>query len=186
MRTQFRQHDGVRICHLDFRMLHRGFVTSLSAITLIACHDEQRSTHVYASPPPSPKVAVTASPPAPELPLGAIGAGARLVSISDAATGAPVAIGSIADSVDVLTLVTFGPNSDAWRIGAQVELLVRGISRDTTLVFRLATPAPSIVAHAFRVAGLKVGRYTGTVRLRASGGRVIAESIPVYLEVVGP
>ena len=164
-------------------MRHRGLVPVFAVIALIACHDERPSKHVYGSPPPqSPRVAAT--PAAPELPIGTIGPGARLVSISDAATGAPVGLGSIADSVDVLTLVAFGPNSGSSRNGGRVELVVRGGTMDTTLVLRLESPAPSIVAHTFRVAGLKSGRYTSVVRLRASTGRVIAESIPLYLEVV--
>jgi hypothetical protein len=164
----------------------RAFVRAVPLIALVACHDERPSPHVYGSPPPtSPRAAATAaSMSAPELPIGTIGPGARLVSISDAATGIPVALGSIADSVDVLTLVAFGPNSGPWRKGGHVELVVRGGTMDTTLVLRLDSPAPSIVAHTFRVAGLKSGRYTSVVRLRASTGRVIAESVPLYLEVV--
>jgi hypothetical protein len=107
------------------------------------------------------------------------------VSIADAATGAPVAMGSIADSVDVLTLVAFGPSSGPWRNGGQVELVLRGSTMDTTLVLRLDSPAPSLVAHTFRVARLKIGRFTSVVRLRASTGQVLAESTPLYLEVVG-
>lgn len=168
-------------------MHHRWFVRAFALIALIACHDERPSPHVYSSPPPpSPKVAATpASATAPELPIGTIGPGARLLSVSDAATGAPVALGNIADSVDVLTLVAFGPNSGPWRNGGHVELVVRGGSMDTTLVLRLDSPAPSVVAHTFRIAGLKIGRYMSVVRLRASTGRVIAESTPVYLEMVG-
>jgi hypothetical protein len=62
---------------------------------------------------------------------------------------------------------------------------MRGAAMDTTLVLRLDSPAPAVVAHTFRVAGLKIGRYTGVVRLKAGTGRVLAESIPLYLEVVG-
>jgi hypothetical protein len=164
-----------------------GFGRAVPLIALVACHDERPSPHVFASPPPpSPKAAgAPATPSAPELPIGTTAPDARLVSISDAATGAPVALGSIADSVDVLTLVSFGPNSERWRNGGHVELRVRNGSMDTTLVLQLDSPAPSVVAHAFRVAGLKIGRYTSVVRLRAGTGRVIAESTPLYLEVVG-
>jgi hypothetical protein len=162
---------------------HRGLVPVFALIALIACHDERPSKHVYGSPPSqSPRVAATPAPP--ELPIGTIGPGAQLVSVSDAATGAPVGLSNIADSVDVLTLVAFGPHSVSPRNEGRVELAVHGASLDTTLVLRLESPAPSLVAHTFRVAGLKSGRYTSVVLLRASTGRVIAESIPLYLEVV--
>jgi hypothetical protein len=55
---------------------------------------------------------------------------------------------------------------------------------DTTLALPLRAPAPSVVAHAFRVAGLKPGRYTVVVRLRTSSGQSIAESIATHLEVL--
>ena len=154
---------------------------AVAVLTMLGC--ERPSPHVYSAPPPR-VAAVAVAPAMPELPIGSIGPGARLVAISDAGTGAPVALGSLTDSIDVLTLVAFGPGTDASREGGRVELVLRGSSMDTTLALHLDVPAPRIVAHAFRVAGLKVGRYTAVVRLRTSRGQVLAETIPLYLEVV--
>ncbi|MEO5817289.1 MAG: hypothetical protein ABIT20_18625 [Gemmatimonadaceae bacterium] len=148
---------------------------------------EQPSKHVYSSPPPTPNASTGAAPAisgAPEIPIGTLAAGARLVSVTDAATGAPVALGSITDSVDVLTLVAFGPGEWAARHGGRIELAVRGPSFDTTLVRNLGAPAPSIAAHTFRVGGLMVGRYSSVVRLRSTDGSLLAESIPLLIEVV--
>jgi hypothetical protein len=148
---------------------------------------DRPSNHVYSSPPPTPQRpagTVPAISQAPEIPLGALGPGARLVSINDAATGAPVALGSITDSVDVLTLVAFGPAQWLAREGGRVELTMRGQTFDTTLVRSLGAPAPTIAAHTFRVGGLKVGRYSGVVRLTSTNGSVLAESIPLLIEVV--
>jgi hypothetical protein len=158
-------------------------IVVLALMALVAC--ERPSSHVYGSPPPQPKPTGTpASPTMPDLPLGTTGPGARLVAISDAATGAPIPLGSIADSIDVLTLVAFGPVAGLSRDGGRVELALRGSSMDTTLVLPLEAPAPIIVAHPFRIAGLKAGRYTAVVRLRMIHGQVIAESIPTYFEVI--
>ena len=161
----------------------RGFVAgrAIAVLALLGC--ERPSPHVYSSPPPR-GAAVPVAPTMPELPIGSIGPGARIVAISDAVTGAPVALGSLTDSIDVLTLVAFGPATNASRDGGRVELVLRGSPMDTTLALHLDVPAPSVVAHVFRVAGLKVGRYTVVVRLRTSGGQVLAETIPLYMEVV--
>jgi hypothetical protein len=113
-----------------------------------------------------------------------MGAGARLVSVTDAVTGAPVALGDITDSVDVLTLVAFGPGEQLAREGGRVELDVRGQSTDTTLVRQLGAPAPIIAANTFRLSGLQRGRYTSVVRLRMTNGRVLAESIPLAFAVM--
>jgi hypothetical protein len=159
-------------------------ITVLAVLTMLAC--ERQSPHVYSSPPPSPpnaaKGAATIS--TPDIPIGAVGPGARLVAIADAATGAPVALGNITDSIDVLTLVAFGPTAGASRDGGRVEFVVHGSSMDTTLVLPLGAPASSVVAHAFRIAGLKPGRYTAVVRLRTRSGQPIAESIATHLEVL--
>ena len=158
---------------------------------LVACHDEQPRTHVYRSPPPvtSPVTAQVKAPvrasTGPEIPIGTKGASARLVSIADAASGAPVPLFGITDSVDVLTIVALGPHAEP-APAVRIELVLRGTAMDTTLVLQLAAPAPSVIAHAFRVSGLKEGRYTCVVRLLTSGGRVLAESIATYLEVITP
>jgi hypothetical protein len=157
---------------------------SLSLLS-VAC--DRPSQHVYSSPAPPAKLPAGSTPAitrAPEFPLGTMGPEARLVAVADAATGAPVALGSIADSVDVLTLVTFGPAASTAREGGRVELDVRGPAVDTTLVHALGAPAPSIAAHSFRLTGLTAGRYTTVVRLRMTDGRVLAQSIPLALDVV--
>ncbi len=157
---------------------------AVSLLAVAAC--DRPSQHVYSSPPPpqSSAVATPATPSVPELPIGAMAPGARLVSITDAATGTPVSLGAIVDSIDVLTLVAFGPGDWMAREGGRVELALKGPSRDTLMVSHLGAPAPSIAAHTFRVPALRPGRYSTTVRLRMTDGRVIAESIPLWLEVV--
>ncbi|MEO8334097.1 MAG: hypothetical protein ABI664_03940 [bacterium] len=163
----------------------RRTLSLLSLVVFAAC--DQPSQHVYGSPPPPPQPRTGATPATasgPELPLGTIGAGAKLIAVTDAATGAPVEMGSITDSIDVLTLVAFGPGEWAAREGGRVELSVRGPSVDTTFVRPLGAPAPTVAAQAFRIAGLKVGRYSSVVRLRSTRGSVIAESIPLVLEIV--
>ncbi|MEP6730749.1 MAG: hypothetical protein ABJE10_08930 [bacterium] len=157
----------------------------IAILALLACRDEPRATHVYSSPAPVPKrVTPAATPSAPELPIGTRAPGAQLLAISDAATGAPVALGDIADSIDVMTVVAFGPTLIS-REGGRVELTLRGGTMDTTLVLPLHPPAPSVVAHVFRLAGLRQGRYGCVVRLRLRDGRLLAESIPLYIEVGG-
>ena len=149
---------------------------------------EGPSKHVYSSPPPPAKLpagTTRALSSSPEIPFGTMGPGAKIVAVTDAATGAPVALGSFTDSVDVLTLVAFGPAVWTAREGGRVELEVRGTSFDTTFVRVLGVPAPSIAAHTFRLAALKEGRYSSVVRLRMTSGHVLAETIPLALEVVG-
>jgi len=157
------------------------------SLSLLSLGCDRPSQHVYSSPPPPAKLPAGATPAitrAPELPLGAMGPEARLVAVADAATGAPVALGSITDSVDVLTLVAFGPAEWTARDGGRVELDVRGPTLDTTLVHVLGAPAPSVAAHSFRLTGLKAGRHSIAVRLRMTDGRVLAQSIPLALDVV--
>src|SRR5436190_1299809 len=105
-----------------------------AAMTVVSLGCERPSQHVYSSPPP-PRSLPAGTTPALSTPLeiafGSMGPGAQLVSVTDAATGVPVALGSITDSVDVLTLVSFGPGESLARLGGRVELDVRGPVSDT-------------------------------------------------------
>jgi hypothetical protein len=121
--------------------------------------------------------------------LGTAGPDAKILAFASAATGAPVSLDELVDSVDVLTLVARGP--DERGLGAsEVRLELHG-AKDTTLVLRLERPAPSIVAHAFRLHGaarvdgarLAAGHYEMRVALGANDGRTIAASAPLYFTV---
>lgn len=165
--------------------MHVKVAALVSMCLSVGC--DRPSQHVYSAPPPAPKPPAGSTPAitrAPELPLGAMGPEARLVAVADAATGAPVAVGSITDSVDVLTLIAFGPAEWTAREGGRIELEVRGPSADTTLIHGLGAPAPNVAAHSFRLTGMKAGRYATVVRLRMTDGRVLAQSIPLALDVV--
>ena len=165
----------------------RRAVVAMLSFASVGC--DRPSKHVYSSPPPQRPLPAGATPALStplEIPFGTMGPGAQLVSVTDAATGVPVALGSITDSVDVLTLVAFGPDAALARVGGRVEFEVRGQAVDTTMVRQLGAPAPSVAANTFRLTGLKSGRYSTVVRLRMTGGHVLAESIPFQLQVVAP
>ena len=104
-----------------------------------------------------------------------------------ASTGAPVALGDIADSVDVLAVVSRGRASSASG-SARLELVLSGRS-DTMLVASIEAPVPVVIAHAFRLVasraagGLRDGNYRARVRLVGGEGRSIAESVPIFLTV---
>ena len=160
---------------------------ALPLLTLLAMGCDRPSEHVYRSPAPPaplPAGATRAITKAPEIPLGAMGPGAQLLAVTDAATGTPVALQSITDSIDVLTVVAFGPAEWMAKEGGRVELEVHGTSSDTTNVHALGAPAPSIAAYTFRLTSLKAGRYSSVLRLRATNGNVLAASLPLILEVV--
>lgn len=150
-------------------------------LVAVACHDEGERAQVHAVPPPR---AAPAPPPVatPELPPGAFAPGAKVLSVTDAATGTPVLLGAVPDSFDVLVLVAFGPEPSLARAGGSVQLVVRGIG-DSVQVLRLPGPAPSQVAHAFRVSRLTPGPYALSVRLSSAGGVVLAESVPMRIDV---
>lgn len=155
-------------------------------LSLVSLSCDQPSKHVYSSPPPRRPLPAGTTPALStplEIPFGSMGPGAQIVSVTEAATGLPVALGSITDSVNVLTLVAFGPGDALARQGGRVELHVRGQVSDTTLVRALGRPAPSIAANTFRLSGLPEGRFTIVVRLRMTDGHVLAESIPMPFAV---
>ena len=158
----------------------------------VACRDERPRVFQSPAPAPSKPQQTPQSPPVPEVPIGTNGPEARILGVSDGASGRPVPMTAIRDSVDILTIVAFGPSARPAGERARVELVVMGVV-DTTIVLPLEVPAPVIVAHAFRVpvsedgrGGLRRGRHTAQVRLVTQGGQTIAESIPLHLEVVGP
>jgi len=155
---------------------------------LIAACARDESRHVYRSapPPPAPALAAAASP-AVELPLGAGGPTARIVAVRLSSTGAPTALDRVTEPLDVVTLVARGRGSSSAG-PAHLQLRLSG-RHDTTLVERLDTPVPAIVAHTFHLSapdgspGLPDGAYQMQVRLIGPNGRVVAASIPVFLGV---
>jgi len=157
---------------------------------LLSCRDETRARHVYRAAPPVAAPPITAVTSAPDIPIGALGPGARIEGVTAVATGTPMALDAVTASINVLTLAARGPHRS--RIErATLLLALRGTS-DTTLSLILDVPAPSIIAHAFRIPvrtdgtlGLRTGRYTAQVHLVA-GGDTIASSIPLHLTVRAP
>lgn len=158
----------------------------LFAPLLVACQGERPNPHVYASPAPRATAAAgtgAATAPVPEAPLGSQGPGARLTSVLDAVTGAPVALSSATGAVDVMALVALGPGS--WQgLRVSMDLAIKG-TRDTALVWELGTPAPLMAAHAFRVelGALGPGRYSMRARLLRGGSEVVVESAPLFFQV---
>lgn len=168
----------------------RWSAVSFALFVLVACRDEQPSSHVYSSPPPRPpKVAAgAASPNAPEGPIGAEGAEARIIAVFDAATGSPIALNTISGPIEVMTLVARGPGRPPSE-NARVELVLHG-GEEAIQTLALDAPAPTIVAHSFSVpvagdgrTGLRAGRYTVQVRIVGGDGRVLASSVPLYVEL---
>ena len=167
-------------------MRGRGLSCSLLLVLLMACRDDR--PHVFQAPPalhaPIPQPARVAS--APEVPAGTF-ADARIVSVSDAASGAPVALTDITRPIDVMTVCARGPTRPV-RESARVELIMHGTT-DAVQTLVLVSPAPSVVAHAFtipagdRTAGLRPGPYQMHVRIVGGDGRVLATSIPLYIEL---
>ena len=166
----------------------------LAVCVALACHDDR--PHVYQAPPPPtarPAAEVPRDREAPavaEAQIGTVGAEARILAVRDAATGNPVALTSIAQPIEVLTLVARGPGRPASET-ARIQLVMHGPEEaEQTLV--LDAPAPAIVAHAFLVpiagdgrTGLRAGRYTLQVRIVGGDGVVLASSGPVYVQA-GP
>ena len=166
----------------------------------LACRERGGAKHVFQAPPPPGVPAGSAAPAttgmqstgSAEAPLGAAGPEAKILAFADAATGAPVSMNGLTDGVDVLTVVATGPDVRGHG-AARVRLELRG-AKDTMLVLALDRPAPSIVAHAFRLhcasratdAGLPPGNYSMRVILGARDGHEIAASVPMFLTVAKP
>lgn len=163
------------------------FSLSVTLVILLACHDDR--PHVFqARPPVAARTPVVAVPRTPEVQIGTYGAEARITAVLDASTGAPVALTNISQTIGVLTLVARGPGRPP-NESARVELIMRG-TEEATQTLALGAPAPAIVAHTFTVpvagdgrTGLRAGRYTVEVRIVGGDGRVLANSVPVYLEL---
>jgi hypothetical protein len=123
----------------------------------------------------------------PEPAIGGAWPIATINSVRLASTGSPALLGEIADSVDVLTLVSRGRGSSPDG-PARIELRLGGPT-DTTLVERVAGPVPAVIAHGFRVVvggasgGLRDGVYHARVRFVGPTDHVIAQSVPLYLRV---
>lgn len=145
------------------------------------CREDRSRVRVAGVPtPPRPPSVPTVH--VPEVPFGSTGPEARIVSVSDASTGAPVSLTSIRDSVRVLTLVAFGPDDQPTRSDARLELIIAGAS-NRLLTMALSAPVPVIISHAFSVGGLRPGAHTVSVRLVGAVRGEIARSIPLHLFV---
>ncbi|MEO8562379.1 MAG: hypothetical protein ABI601_09915 [bacterium] len=167
--------------------LARVWPRSLLVALVVACAGDD-SRHVYESPPPMRAAApAVAAPVTPELPIGSGGPDARVAAVRLVSTGAPATLDRLSESVDVVTLVSRGRESSA-QGPARLELRITG-ALDTTLVERLETPLPMVVAHSFRVGardgsvGLPTGRYQLQIRLVGPTGRDVASSVPVFIGV---
>jgi hypothetical protein len=155
---------------------------------LAACAGDDARNHVHRSPPPVRAApATTVTPDVPEPPVGAAWPSAGISSVRIASTGQPASLGNIADSVDVLTVVTRGSASSP-EGPARIELHLAGPT-DTTLVERLRSPVPAVIAHDFRLiigngdAGLRDGVYHARVRFVGPSGTTIAQSVPLFFTV---
>jgi hypothetical protein len=157
-------------------------------LALAACHDERQ--HVFQAPPPVPlPVERVIQAPTPDLPFGAKGPDARIVSVQSAATDAPIALTAIDDSMHVMTLVSQGPTPIQQDRGARIELLVSGASR-AVFTRPLENPAPTTIAHVFTVpvsrgnpAGLQPGNYRMQVRLVMRDSTAVATSNPLVINI---
>ena len=124
----------------------------------------------------------------PEVQIGTNGAEARVTAVRDAATGAPVLLTNITGPIVVETLVARGPARPP-NEGGRLDLALHG-AEEASQTLVLDAPAPTIVAHAFTVpvagdgrTGLGAGRYAVSVSIRGGDGRVLATSVPLYLEI---
>jgi hypothetical protein len=160
---------------------------------VVSCANDDARSHVFQSSPPpravpaAPVVAGAAA--AAEPPVGSTGPSARVVSVRVASTGEPATLERLSEAVDVVTLVSRGRGSSAAG-PARLELRLTG-AVDSTIVERLATPVPTVVAHSFRLSspdgsvGLPNGRYQLQVRLVGPTGRATS-SAPLSVGVRRP
>lgn len=157
------------------------------ALLLCACHDD--GPHTFHTPAPAPaRTPVSAPQPAPlELPLGTNGPEARILTVVDSATGAPITLTDIAAPFSVMTIVARGPGRWQPDASARIELELRGLSH-AVLALPLTEPTPVIIAHAFSVgrsdsagSGLRAGNYVVQVKLVMRESNPLAASLPIYL-----
>lgn len=162
-------------------------------VAVAAC--AEREQHVFRAPPTrspgappprtpaaAPGVPGDAAVPAPG-PIGSGGPAARITAVRDAATGGPVSLAGVPDSIDVVTVVAAGPQGSGAG-AARIELTVH---RGEELVLRHDPPAPlpTVVAHVFRLRRAELG-LRGTqselrVHLRRRDGTLLAQSVPVFV-----
>jgi hypothetical protein len=162
---------------------------ALPAVLLLvgACAGEDARDHVFVSRPPAPVVRPSPpAPPVPERPLGAAGPTAKIESVRLVSTGAPVSLGEVRESFELLVVVSRGRGTSPME-AARAELRLTG-AVDTTLVTPFEPPVPLVIALPFRVpvgasGGLRAGRYAAQVRLIGAAGRVLAASAPLALSV---
>jgi hypothetical protein len=156
-------------------------------LPLVACREDGRGSHAFGSPPPVPATAPVAATvlPAAELPLGTRGPEARIANVADAATGRPVSLTDMRDSVEVLALFSLGPYPSVTE-RVTIQLVLRGAC-DEMLSIPFEPPAPVIIAHQFRVplgaaggGGMRDGACTLEARLLDARGKTLAASVPVH------
>jgi hypothetical protein len=172
------------------RIVRASRLLPICCVSLLACAGDEGRQHVFTPKAPSRPGGVSASSPAAREPESEPGSGtpiARIASVRAVSTGAPVSLGSINESVNVLVLVARGRASSD-RGPAQLELRLTG-AHDTTLAETLSSPVPAVVAHSFHIpvggsgAALRNGRHRAQVRLTGPDGALIVSSVPLELTV---
>lgn len=160
-------------------------------VLCVACHDD-RTPHVYHAPAPAPSAipAIPVAPSLPEIAFGSTAADARITSVADAATGFPVPLTNLPDSVVIMTMVARGP---AWTATEplEVQLVLQGAC-DGVMAARFPAPAPVVIAHQFRLSADRIaamcargGESKAHVTLVGSKGR-LASSVPLDVALARP
>lgn len=124
----------------------------------------------------------------PDVPFGSTGADARISAVSDAATGAPTALGNARDSIIVMATFARGP---AWSSteSLEVKLVLTGACPGI-VVAAFPAPAPVVIAHQFRITASDIAAWCtrdGVTLARAvllgRNARPLAASVPMGLTI---
>ena len=165
----------------------RASIVWLAALVLIACSEDEGRNHRYLNKPPAPaaRAAMPASAPVPEPAIGSVPS-ARIMSVRDAATGAPASLEQVREPLEILAMVSRGRATPGSR-PARVELALSGPT-DTVLVVEVNPDVPLVIALPFHVpvgtpGGLAPGRYEARARIAGAGIGTLAESVPLPLVV---
>ncbi len=173
----------------ELPVVHVPRLTMIALFVLAAC--ERERPHVFQQPPPRAAAQPVPSPTAAlaDVPLGSLGADARITSVSATATGTPLPLSGVAEPFDVMIVVARGPGDWTPGADARIELLFTGTHR-ASFVRPLERPTPTIIAHVFKVPtvresaeGLRPGNYRMQVRLIMRDSIVWAESAPLLVTI---
>ena len=134
--------------------------------------------------------AIPVMPSLPEIAFGSTAADARITSVADAATGFPVPLTNLADSVVIMAVFAPGP---AWTATEPLELqLVFGGACEGVMAARFPAPAPVLIAHQFRLSADRIaamcargGESKAHLVLMGSKGR-LASSVPLDVTLARP